>query len=82
VLVEREPHHMTSSMATAGLFRSMARRPQPEFDIPIVTCPRCEKRRPMTIKRIVPHMRKSDGAEVEYRCATCGMTERKRVEPV
>jgi DNA-directed RNA polymerase subunit RPC12/RpoP len=27
-------------------------------------------------------MRKSDGAEVEYRCATCGMTERKRVEPV
>jgi hypothetical protein len=82
VLIEKEQQSMTHSSAAAGLFGSIARKPQPELDIPIVTCPSCEKRRPMTIKRIVPHMRKGDGAKVEFRCATCGMTERRTVKPV
>jgi hypothetical protein len=73
---------MTHSAATAGLFRSMARTPSPELDIPLVTCPVCEKRRPMTIKSIVPRMRASDGADVEYLCAACGATHRQAVKPI
>jgi hypothetical protein len=70
-----------ASAAAAGLFGSMPRRPGPVLDIPIVLCPACEKRRPMTIRRITPHMRARDGSEVEYGCATCGASERKTVKP-
>jgi hypothetical protein len=36
----------------------------------------------MTIRKVVPHMRASEGAEVEYACATCGKTERRSVKPI
>jgi hypothetical protein len=72
---------MTSSSTAAGLFRAIARRPSPELDIPLVTCPDCEKRRPMTIKKVVPHMRSSERAEVEYGCTECGATMRRTVKP-
>lgn len=73
---------MTHAPAATDLFRRMARTSSPELDIPLVTCPVCEKRRPMTIKAIVPHMRASEGAEVEYSCTVCGAAERKTVKPV
>jgi hypothetical protein len=73
---------MTDSSASTGLFRSMARASSPVLDIPLVTCPICEKRRPMTIRRISHRMRTSDGAEVEYQCAVCGEVERRSVKPV
>jgi DNA-directed RNA polymerase subunit RPC12/RpoP len=73
---------MTYSSSAAGLLRAIARAPSPELDIPLVTCPDCAKRRPMTIRKVVPHMRASEGAEVEYACATCGKTERRSVKPI
>ena len=73
---------MTRTSAAAGLLRSMARTPPPQLDIPLVTCPACEKRRPMTIKRVVPHLRASHGANVEFGCASCGAAERRTVRPI
>ena len=70
------------SAAATSLLRSMPRKPAPALDIPIVLCPVCEKRRPMTIKAIVPHLRMRDGADVEFRCMACGALERKTVKPI
>jgi hypothetical protein len=72
---------MTYSFEPTGLFGAMARAPSPELDIPLLTCPVCEKRRPMTIKRISPRIRTSEGAKVEYQCAVCGEIERRIVKP-
>lgn len=72
---------MISSAAAAGRARSMPEEPAPGLDVPIVVCPVCEKRRPMTIKSITPHLRVRDGVDVEYRCTMCGASERKAVKP-
>jgi hypothetical protein len=69
------------SAAAARLFQALPSSPTTLLDIPIVVCPACEKRRPMTIKSITPHMRQRNGAEVEYSCAECGARERKTVKP-
>jgi hypothetical protein len=71
---------MTNASA-ARLFGSMPKQSTPAFDIPILLCPACEKRRPMTIKSVAQHLRARDGAEIEYRCATCGAFERKTIKP-
>jgi hypothetical protein len=72
---------MISSAAAVGLFRSMPKKPARALEIPIVVCPVCEKRQPMTIKSISPHLRTRDGVDVEFSCATCGALERKNVKP-
>lgn len=71
---------MTQRSTETGLLRAFAGTPSPELDIPLLTCPKCEKRRPMTIKRVVPRMRASEGAGVEYRCSSCGATEHRTVK--
>jgi hypothetical protein len=73
---------MTDSSAPTGLFRAMARAPSPELDIPLLSCPVCEKRRPMTIKSVSPRLRTSAGARVEYQCVMCGEIERRIAKPV
>ena len=73
---------MTRTSAAAGLLRSMARTPPIELDIPLVTCPVCEKRRPMTIRKVLPHLRAGNGAVVEFGCASCGATERRTARPI
>lgn len=70
-----------ASAATSRLFGSIPKRQIPALDVPIVLCPACEKRRPMTIRRINPHLRGRDGSDVEYGCATCGVSERRTVKP-
>lgn len=73
---------MSAQLAAAtGLFRAMPAKSVPELDIPIVFCPDCTKRRPMTIKTIVPYLRMRDSADVEYVCVTCGASERLTVKP-
>jgi RNase P subunit RPR2 len=58
----------------------MAKPSSPHLDIPLVTCPDCEKRRPMTIKSV--RVRSGEGTEVEYACSACGTTERRIVRPI
>lgn len=73
---------MTAQLVSATrLFRAVPAKSAPELDIPILFCPDCKKRRPMTIKTIVPYLRMRDGAEVQYVCATCGASERLTVKP-
>lgn len=72
---------LTPSTAVVDFFWSVPGKSAPILDIPIVVCPACEKRCPMTIKSISPRMRMRDGAVVEYFCATCGVSQRKTVKP-
>jgi hypothetical protein len=57
----------------------MAQKPSGDLDIPIISCPVCVKRRPLTIKTIVPRMRAGGGARVAYLCFGCGATEHRTV---